>query len=85
MRASKAREQAGETNERPSSESIRTTVNLLPKSADALDELQRITGLSKTDIINRSIQMFALFKGFEQEGAKLAIKRGDELTELYIM
>jgi hypothetical protein len=48
----------------------RVTVNLTPRSHRALTELMESVGLSKTDIINRALQLYAdLQRALDGDGA----------------
>jgi hypothetical protein len=38
----------------------RITVGLIPKVVKELDELQKNTGMSKTDLVNRAVSLYAL-------------------------
>lgn len=48
----------------------RITVNLVKRSADALDSVTTRTGLSKTDTINRSLQLLEYWESEQAKGNK---------------
>ncbi|GAA1034749.1 hypothetical protein GCM10009557_40350 [Virgisporangium ochraceum] len=41
---------------------MRLTVNLTPRAAEALDRLASTTETSKTDVVNRALQIYALIE-----------------------
>jgi hypothetical protein len=49
----------------------RVTVNLTPKAAQALEQAVKLTGDSKTDTINRSLQVYAYLEEILQHGGSL--------------
>ena len=55
----------------------RVTVNLTQKSADALREAVELTGDSKTDVINRALQVYAFIQRKTQGEGALFISPGD--------
>lgn len=61
----------------------RTTVNLIRRSVDALDELHASLDLSKTDIINRSIQVYRFLQELMDEngGSSIVVVRKDGSVE----
>ncbi|MDQ7903461.1 hypothetical protein RB614_02895 [Phytohabitans sp. ZYX-F-186] len=66
---------------------VRVTVNLTPKSADALEAISGATGLSKTDVINRSLQVYQLVEELlDRGGGSILIKHpSGELERVYIL
>ena len=54
----------------------RITVNLLPDASDALALAQRLTRLSKTDTVNRAVQMYAYLVQAKKDGKAFYIKDG---------
>jgi hypothetical protein len=52
----------------------RVTVNLTPRSSRALDEVVRLTGDSKTDSINRAIQIYAYVQQVLQSGGSIHVR-----------
>lgn len=65
-----------------SSELRRTTVVLVPKAQEALDETAERLGLSKTDVINRAVQAYAFLEQQMAEGAKILVRRGEKAEEV---
>jgi hypothetical protein len=65
----------------------RVTVNLTPRAMDALERLSDKTGATKTDLINRSLQILNLIDDIMQEdGGSLTIRRRNgEIRQLYLM
>ena len=66
---------------------VRVTVNLTPKSASALDHLSRVTALSKTDVINRSLQVYQVVEDLlDRGGGSILVKhQNGELERVYIL
>ena len=52
----------------------RITVALIPKAGDDLQQLQDRTGLSKTDIVNRSISAYEFIESKMRDGNDLLIR-----------
>ncbi|WP_107473607.1 hypothetical protein [Streptomyces sp. NRRL S-813] len=65
----------------------RITVNLAPKAATALDQAVKLTGDSKTDTINRALQVYAYLEKVIQDGGTLFTRSADshELERLYFV
>ena len=60
----------------------RVTVNLTPRSVAALERTTRLTGDSKTDTINRALQIYALvYEMAERDNGSLRIVHEDGETE----
>lgn len=55
----------------------RITVGLLPKTATELQKLIKMTGLSKTDIVNRAISLYAFAEEQSNAGHELLRRRSD--------
>lgn len=55
----------------------RITVGLIPKTWDSLDWLVAQTGMSKTDVINRAVQLYRFTEQAAAEGSRLALIRPD--------
>jgi hypothetical protein len=55
----------------------RVTVNLVPRASKALQLAVDITGDSKTDTINRAIQMYAYFEHTVREGGTILVRDQD--------
>lgn len=60
----------------------RITVGLVPKTTEELKELQERTGLSKTDIVNRAITLYAFMEAQLQAGRELLVRRDSGEVEL---
>jgi hypothetical protein len=56
----------------------RVTVNLTPRSAEALEGLTELTRESKTDSINRALQVYAYLQRVLADGGKLYIRDNDQ-------
>jgi hypothetical protein len=52
----------------------RVTVNLTPRSVDALAEAGKLSGDSKTDIINRAIQAYAYLEAIVRGGGVVYVR-----------
>lgn len=52
----------------------RVTVNLVPKSSKALQLAVDITGDTKTDTINRALQMYAFLENMVRDGGTVLIR-----------
>lgn len=59
----------------------RITVSLIPKAEDALTELHNTTGMSKSDLVNRSIQAYNFLQTVEASQGQILIHRPDGKTE----
>jgi uncharacterized protein (DUF342 family) len=55
----------------------RVTVALIPRAADQLEWLQQQTQLSKTDIVNRSITLYAFIEEQMAAGNEIIIRDHD--------
>lgn len=62
---------------RSSSSLERVTVNLTPRSAVALELATEITGDSKTDTINRAIQIYAYLEHIASKGGTVHIRESE--------
>ncbi len=56
------------------SESERFTVTLIATAAQAVATLMRLTGLSKTDVINRAVQVYAFLAQQMADGKELLLR-----------
>ncbi|MFI2577460.1 hypothetical protein ACH5AJ_35305 [Streptomyces rochei] len=65
----------------------RVTVNLTEKTARALAEAVSITSDSKTDTINKALQMYALLQRVQEDGGAIYLreKDGAELERLRML
>jgi len=63
------------------------TVNLTPRSVASLDSLVELTGDTKTDSINKSLQIYAYIQQLLSTGGALYIREPDsaELERLRIL
>lgn len=52
----------------------RISVSLVPKASEELEALQARTGLSKTDIVNRAISLYALIAEEESRGQEILLR-----------
>lgn len=78
---------AGATRNRGGGGSLeRVTVNLTSRSARALDLVISLTGDSKTDTINRALQIYAYLEQVTAEGGSIYVREatGAELERLKI-
>jgi hypothetical protein len=61
---------------------VRVTVNLTPRSHRDLQKLARDTGLGKTDVINRSLQVYSLVETLlNKGGGALTVTNSDGTQE----
>jgi hypothetical protein len=65
----------------------RVTVNLTPRASKALAETAQLTGDSKTDTINRALQVYAFVQSIIEGGGAMYVRRAgeDEMERLTIM
>lgn len=62
-------------------ENERFTVTLIPKAAQAVTTLMSITGLSKTDSINRAVQIYAFLAQQMADGKEVLLRDENGNTE----
>ncbi|MET8811869.1 hypothetical protein ABZW47_07690 [Streptomyces sp. NPDC004549] len=61
------------TNRRlPASE--RYSVTLVPPAVEAIGKLVEVTGLTKTDVINRAVQIYAFLEERMAEGSEVVLR-----------
>lgn len=60
----------------------RVTVNLVSKSAASLDRLSVSTGLSKTDVINRALQVYDFIDSETEAGKQILVRAADGTVEV---
>jgi hypothetical protein len=62
----------------------RVTVNLAPRSVAALDALVQLTGDTKTDAINKALQVYSYLQGLMHDGGALYVREtaGGEMERL---
>ncbi|GAB2713764.1 hypothetical protein [Kitasatospora kifunensis] len=64
-----------------SPQSERFTVTLIPAAVQELSRLMSVTGLSKTDAINRAVQVYAFLAAEMDEGKELLLRDNDGALE----
>jgi hypothetical protein len=66
---------------------VRVTVNLTPRSADAMEKISAGTGLSKTDVINRALQVYQVVEELLDRGGGSILVRhpNGEHERVYII
>jgi hypothetical protein len=66
---------------------VRVTVNLTPKAHADLVKLNGATGLSKTDVINRALQVYSLVEDLlDRGGGSIVVQHADGQTErIYVL
>ncbi|MER6231544.1 MULTISPECIES: hypothetical protein [Streptomyces] len=62
-------------------ENERLTVTLIPRAVQAITTLMRITGLSKTDSINRAVQVYAFLAQQMADGKEVLLRDENGDTE----
>jgi ribosomal protein L6P/L9E len=62
-------------------ENERFTVTLIPTAVRAVATLIRITGLSKTDVINRAVQVYAFLAQEMADGKEVLLRDEQGNTE----
>jgi hypothetical protein len=64
----------------------RVTVNLTPRSSRALESAVAITGDSKTDTINRAVQLYVFLEEIMTSGGAIYVRPGEgsELERLKV-
>jgi hypothetical protein len=55
----------------------RMTISLIPRTVKELEQLHEKTGLSKTDIVNRAISLYAFATQQTDSGQDLVIRNRD--------
>ena len=63
----------------------RVTVNLIPKADAALEQAVRLTGYSKTDTINRALQLYAYILDCHGKGEEIFVKKGESLEKVILL
>ncbi|MFD0367738.1 hypothetical protein [Streptomyces sp. NPDC127114] len=56
-------------------------MTFVPPAVEAIADLTEITGLSKADVINRAVQIYAYLESQKQQGAHLLLRGVDGNTE----
>jgi hypothetical protein len=64
----------------------RITVNLAIRTSEALDQLTRITGDSKTDTVNKALQVFAYLQQIQRDDGAIYVREpgSNEIERLKI-
>jgi len=78
---------ANVTNEQRAQSTVeRVTVNLTSRAVAALEQVTAITGETKTDAINRALQVYALLHRMQEEGGAIYTREreGQELERLRV-
>lgn len=60
----------------------RVTVNLIPRASRALEQAGQLTGDSKTDTINRALQVYAYLEDVWSKGGAILVEIDGKQTEL---
>jgi hypothetical protein len=70
--------------EHPAGVAERTTTNLTPRSVRAMSNLGCWTGYTKTDIVNRALQIYEFIQQITERGGTLHVRQahGAELERL---
>jgi len=65
----------------------RVTVNLTARAVEAMTDLSQKTGLGKTDVINRALQVYALVEQLmERDGGRIRVVMPDgDVEKIYIL
>src|SRR6185503_16101125 len=66
----------------PAPTAVRVTVNLSARSQEALERTSRLTQDTKTEVINKAVQLFDMVQAAQAEGGGVWIKedKNSELT-----
>jgi hypothetical protein len=56
----------------------RITVNLIPRGWEALEQLEKLTGDSKTDIINRALQIYCYLLETTEGGGEVRVREPED-------
>lgn len=64
----------------PKSDLVRLTVNLIPRAYTAMVLASEITGDSRTDTINRAVQLYAYVEHVISNGGELLVRENGELS-----
>lgn len=67
------------------SDYTRLSMNLTPRVAAELDGLMVTTELSKTDVVNRAISLYALIEQRRADGQSFAFHKGDYVQVVEIL
>jgi uncharacterized protein (DUF1778 family) len=56
----------------------RVTVNLIPKASQALERAASLTGDSKTDVINRALQVYAFVEQILHDDGAVSVQGAND-------
>ncbi|MBD0707111.1 MULTISPECIES: hypothetical protein [unclassified Streptomyces] len=62
-------------------ESERFSVTFVPPSVQSIQALTELSGLSKTDVINRAVQIYAFLAGEMADGRQVLLRNEDGSLE----
>ncbi|MFH9953305.1 hypothetical protein ACH4OX_03680 [Streptomyces roseolus] len=62
-------------------ESERYSVTFVPPAVEAIQALTELSGLSKTDVINRAVQVYAFLASEMAEGRQVLLRNEDGSLE----
>jgi hypothetical protein len=63
----------------------RMTVNLIPQSVTDLAEACELTGLNRTDTVNRALRLYAYVMRLSADGGKLMTERNGDLEVIHLL
>jgi hypothetical protein len=69
----------------PNPELTALNCKLIPRANEALLRVTELAQLSKTDAVNRAIQVYAFLEEQKAQGGELIIRKGDELLQVTII
>jgi hypothetical protein len=58
---------------------------LVPPASDSLARLVHLTRLSKTDVVNRALQVYCFIEEQKLQGGELLVRKHDELQQVHII
>lgn len=66
---------------------VRLTLNLIPKSAEALEHAAAVDRNSKTDTVNRAIQLYDFFLSQQAKGGRIYLRQdgSDEMERIRLL
>jgi len=63
----------------------RVTVSLIPRASAALAAARTLTGGSKTDTVNRALQLYAYAEQVTAAGGRLLVEQNGETSEIKLL
>lgn len=63
----------------------RLTVNLTRRSSAALELAAQIAGDTKTDAVNRALQVYAYLMHLQEQGGEVLVRENGEVQKLLIL